>query len=277
MYVVSCRKGFDSDRLLGAENRYRNFTNPTDPTAFADLTLTELLGRAKDKHVCVIVHGFNNRMDSVMKAYWAIVDKLSSTGVMVAPGPGGYGLAIGFTWPGFTTAPGFFAARITSKRAGPFLLDLMNHLRGVAHSVDVQTHSLGARVALTALKNPKKVFVDNLLMAAAAVDHHLLEPGQDFFEAMESCNRCLVYHSKKDSALFSFKLADIGDGIHGALGRGGPRSKPVTIATTKNVYVVDCTAKIGSDHGGYRKTNAYFDHWKQVLSGGPLNRYDELS
>ena len=47
MYVVSCRRGFDSDQLVGAENRYRNYTNPLDPSAFAELTLTELLAKAR--------------------------------------------------------------------------------------------------------------------------------------------------------------------------------------------------------------------------------------
>ena len=27
MYVVSCRKGFDSSQFLGSENQYRNYTN----------------------------------------------------------------------------------------------------------------------------------------------------------------------------------------------------------------------------------------------------------
>lgn len=275
MYVVSCRKGFDSDQLTGAENRYRNYTNPTDATVFSDLTLTELLAKAKNKHVCVLIHGFNNKMTNVMSAYWEMVTRMNTTGVF---GPAGYGLVIGFTWPGMATSLGYFTAMSSARRAGPFLLELVNHLRGAAHSVDVQTHSLGARVALTALKNPKKVFVDNLLLSAPAVDNHLFEPEEDFFPAMESCNKCLVYHSKQDSVLGKFFIpADIADGFHKALGQTGPRNKSITIAKTPNVYVVDCTLRVKKDHSGYRKTDEYFKHWKTVLSGGPLSRYDELS
>ncbi len=275
MYVVSCRRGFDSDQFTGAENRYRNYTNPTDASAFTDMTLTDLLAKAKDKHVCVLVHGFHNQMENVMKAYWEIVVRMNSTGVV---GPDGYGLIIGFTWPGMATSLGYFTAMLSAKRAGPYLLDLVNQLRGEAHSVDVQTHSLGARVALVAMKNPKKVFVDNLILSAPAVDNHLLEPDQDFFPAMESCNRCMVYQSKQDSVLGgAYPLADIADGVHKALGRGGPRNKTITLAQTPNVYVVDCTTRVGKDHSGYRKTDEYFKHWKTVLSGGPLSRYDELS
>ena len=170
MYVVSCRAGFNSDQLIGKDSRYRNFKNPQNSTSFDELTLTELKSVAANKHVCILVHGFNNSIDQVMASYWEIVAKMNATGVF---GPEGYGLVIGFTWPGFSTAPGFFAARLTSKKAGPFLNDLINDLRTVAHTVDVQTHSLGARVALTALK-PKKVFVDNLILSAAAVDNNLL-------------------------------------------------------------------------------------------------------
>ena len=275
MYVVSCRRGFDSDQFTGAENRYRNYTNPTDAAAFTDLTMTEIVAKAKNKHVCILVHGFHNQMVNVMGAYWEIVQRMSDTGVV---GDAGYGLVIGFTWPGMATRLGYFTAMATAKKSGPFLLDLVNALRGEAHSVDVQTHSLGARVALTALKNPKKVFVDNLILSAPAVDNHLFEPDQDFFPALESCNRCLVYHSKQDSVLGKFyRLADIADGFHKALGQGGPRSKAITLAKSPNLYVVDCTTRVKKDHSGYRKSDEYFKHWGRVLTGGALTRYDELS
>ena len=60
------------------------------------------------------------------------------------------------------------------------------------------------------------------------------------------------------------------------LGLKGPRSKPITLQKTPNVYVVDCSARIDS-HGGYRNCSQYYDHWKLVLAGGPMDRYDELS
>lgn len=274
MYVVSCRRGFDSDQFLARENRYRNYTNPLNHAEFQELNLTDILGVAKDKHVGILVHGYNNEMPNVMKAYWDIVGRMNETKTF---GPEGYGLVIGFAWPGFATRPGFFPAVLSARKAGPFLLELINHLRGVAHSVDVQTHSLGARVALTALKDPKKVFVDNLLMSAPAVDHHLLEPEKDFFPVTASCNRCYIYHSKKDPVLgYFYPLGDVSDGIHKALGRKGPRSKSVTESKTKNVYVIDCTDAVRDDHSGYRKTNRYFKHWKTALSGQPMDRYEPL-
>jgi esterase/lipase superfamily enzyme len=274
MYVVSCRRGFDSDRSLAAENAYRNYTNPANASAFQELTKTKLLEKAANKHVCILVHGFNNDVPEVMNAYWKIVTQMDETGVV---GPQGYGLVIGFTWPGFATRLGYFTALPSARRAAPFLADLINAVRGVAHTVDVQTHSLGARVALTALKNPKKIFVDNLLLSAPAVDHHLLEPDQDFFASTQSCNRVFVYHSRNDGVLAkAFYIGDITDGIHAALGLRGPRSKPITLGQTPNVYVVDCAQRVNG-HSAYKDAKQYFAHWRQVLSGTAMSRYDELS
>jgi esterase/lipase superfamily enzyme len=274
MYVISCRRGFDSDQRLAAKNAYRNFTNPTDAGAFEDLTKTELLQRATNKHVCILVHGFNNELPEVMNAYWKITSQMVDTGVT---GASGYGLVIGFTWPGFATAAGFFTAVINAKKAAPFLLESINDLRRVAHTVDIQTHSLGARVALTALRSPNNVFVDNLLLSAAAVDSDLLEPDKDFFSSTLNCNRLFVYHTKQDGVLrAAYPLGDLQDGPGRALGLRGPHSKPLTVAKTPNVYVVDCAQRV-THHGGYKDTRQYFQHWNQVLSGASLPRYDELA
>jgi esterase/lipase superfamily enzyme len=273
MYMVSCRKGFDSNLLFGAENQYRNYTNPQDPDVFTEITKTKILDAATDKHVLVLVHGFNNPMPNVLKSYWEVAKGLDDQGLT---GVGKYGLIIGFTWPGNKYGIGYFGAVPKANKSGASLRELITDLRGVSHSVDIQTHSLGARVALKALADPKKAFVDNLLMTAAAIDNDLLEPGQDFFAAMNSVNRCFTYHSKNDPVLKKgFWIGDILDGLHPALGLKGPRSKPVTLQETPNVYVVDCSARITS-HGGYRKEVKYYEHWIDVLAGGPMHNYDEL-
>jgi esterase/lipase superfamily enzyme len=273
MYLVSCRKGFESDQLLGSENQYRNYTNPTNHSVFQSMTKTQILEKAANQHVAILVHGFNNEIPDVMRGYWRVVTQMKDTGVT---SPEHYGLVLGFTWPGFSTKAGYFTAAVNANKASAFLADLINDVRAVAHTVDVQTHSLGARVALNALKNPKKTFIDNLLLSAPAVDNHVLEPDESFHHSLSSCNRCLVYHSHNDNVLkVGFLLGDVSDGIHRALGLKGPRSKALTLKA-QNLYVVDCAARV-SQHSGYKDTKKYFEHWKQVLSGGPLSRYDELS
>jgi esterase/lipase superfamily enzyme len=275
MYVVSCRKGFESDAQIGAGNLFRNYKNPADPTKFDDLDQNGILDVCRDRHIAILVHGYNNEMHEVMGSYWKIVSEMQAQGLS---GVGGtYRVVLGFTWPGMAIRSGYFAALSTARKAGPFLAALVHSVRTVAKSVDVQTHSLGARVALTALKDPNKVFLDNLLLSAPAVDNHVLEPDKAFHRSLDNCNRCFVYHSKNDPVLKTFyKLGDVTDGIQAALGLRGPRSKPVTLSKTPNLYVVDCAARVTS-HGGYKDTPRYFEHWKQLLAGGPMSRYDELS
>jgi esterase/lipase superfamily enzyme len=185
MYVVSCRKNFDSNIVVAKTNRCRNYTQPGDHTKFQDIDLDVVVKAATNKHVCVLVHGFNNPIANVSKSYWELV-----TGVQTKAA---YGLVVGFTWPGSRTPAGYFGAVPKANRSAPFLRDLINALRPVALSVDVQTHSLGARVALKALADPAKVFVDNLMLTAPAVDHHCLEPGAAFGGSVASCNRCFVF------------------------------------------------------------------------------------
>ena len=274
MIIVSCRRGFDSDAIHATENHYRNYTNPKNSATFKDLTLTDVLDAATNKHVVILVHGFNNPMENVLGAYWEMVQAMKDSFV---GGPAGYGLVIGFAWPGLQTGLGYFPSRLTAKKSAPFLTDLINAVRAVAHSVDVETHSLGARVALVALANPKKVFVDNLLLTAPAVDNNLLEPDEAFYASLGSCNRCFVYHSGRDPVLkVAYLIGDVADGIRKALGLKGPRNKKITLDKCPNVYVVDCTARVDS-HGGYRKIPQFYAHWNQVLSGAPMSRYDELS
>ncbi len=274
MYVVSCRKDFTSNQVMGKENLVRNYINPHDATKFHDMTMDELRVQATNKHVCILVHGYRSPIENVMSSYWELVTRMAAQGVA---GPSGYGLVVGFAWPGKRTRIGYFVARSSARRAAPKLLELVNDLRGVAHTVDVQTHSLGARVALTALRDARKVFVDNLLLTAPAVDNDILETGKDFHASLESCNRCFVYHSKHDKVLrFTYPLGDIADGLKRAIGLRGPRSRVRTLADCPNAYVVDSSTRV-KDHGGYRRAPEYFTHWREVLSGDAISRYDELS
>lgn len=273
MIIASCRRNFSSTRWLSKETRFRDYPDPATLSRFDTLDLDGVRAAAANRHVCLVVHGFNNTLESVLRAYAELHAGMRRTGVA---GPKGYGLMIGFAWPGWTSAPGFLPARSSAERAGTYLRRLVNDLRPAALSVDIQTHSLGARVALTALKNPKEVFVDNLLLSAPAVDCTILDPGREFHKALDSCNRGLVYHSRRDAVLKNaFPLGDAADGIQKALGLIGPKRLQTALRRSSNLYVIDCTACV-PDHGAYRKADAYYAHWLQVLSGAPLKRPDGL-
>lgn len=273
MFIVSSRRKFTSNYFVAKSIQYRFYPDTDDLNAHKRISLAALQAEATNKRVCILVHGYNNDFPAVMEAYGALHASMQTSGV---PGESGYGLVIGFAWPGRASGAGYFTARGAARRAAPHLRKLINDLRSVAHRVDIQTHSLGARVALTALNSPRTVFVDHLFLTAPAVDHHTLEPGRTFHSALDGCNRCLVYHSKKDRVLrVAYPAGDFADGLRKALGLYGPRSRRITLEHCLNVYVIDCAHHVGT-HGGYRGADAYRAHWRRVLSGDALERYSEL-
>ncbi len=273
MIIVSCRKKFSHTRLLSARLQVRDYADPAHSDAHVRISLARLRARARGRRVCLLVHGFRHRLPHVLKSYAELQARMKASGVA---GPAGYGLVVGFTWPGWNSAPGFLAARVTATRAAASLRRLVGHLRPVARGLDVQTHSLGARVALGALLQLEPGSIDNLLLTAPAVDDTILEPGRAFHDALGGCRRCFVYHSRKDDTLRkAYPLGDLADGIQPALGLNGPRRRGNLRKTCPNVYVVDCAARV-PDHGAYRRADAYFRHWRRVLGGQPLARREKL-
>jgi len=272
MILASCRKNFVSEKFLSADLQFRDYPALDQSTNFSALTLANLQAKARDRHVCLLVHGYSNPLGNVLGAYAELQTRMESAGIL---GLFNYGLLVGFTWPGWW-GPGFPIARTSAERAGKHLRQLVNDLRPAALSIDIQTHSLGARVALAALKPPKGVFVDNLLLSAPAVDCTILQPGREFHESRDACNRCLVYHSRRDAVLKKlFPCGDAADSIQPALGLNGPRRPVSALKQNPNLYVIDCTSCV-PDHGGYRKAAQYYAHWSRVLSGNVLARSEKL-
>lgn len=273
MIYVSCRRDFTSDHRFSERNIVREYSG-TIAGPSVELTSDELAARAEGKHVVVLVHGYRNPIKTVDTAYRQVVKTLADRGLLTGPEDGlqeQYGLAIGFAWPGFRTRVlGFVAARPSANRAGGYLRDLLEVLRRTARTTDVQTHSLGARVALQGLSTQDTLWVDNLMMTAPAVDNECLEPNEEFHEALASCARVFVYHSRNDAVLkvYSAIAADR------ALGAKGPENKPVILDECPNVYVVDCA--VVKHHSDYRKETRYFDHWERVLNHETLERYGSI-
>jgi len=275
MILVSCRKDFSSDRLFNDQNVIRDYPNPANLGNFIELDEATLLTRADGRHVLVLVHGYRSPLKNVVSSYHDLARNLAQRDLL-AEGPDGstsqYGLVVGFAWPGFKTRlVGFFAARPWASRSGGYLRALIQTLRRAARTVDIQTHSLGARVALQAVSTDNTLWVDNLMMAAPAVDDECLQPSEEFNEILDSCNRVFVYHSKHDPVLKTYMLAS----IDRALGAKGPENKRVTLEKCLNVYVVDCQAHVKA-HGDYRKKPAYYGHWSRVMNQQQLDRYATL-
>lgn len=245
MILVSCRKNFDSDRAFADANKVEGMTDAA------------LAARVKNKHVVVLIHGYRSALSGVRAAYNTIETGLAAEGLMSASN---YGEVVGFAWPSFRTRISFPAAVGYANQASEYFYDLMK-LLSQAKSIDVQTHSLGARVALQGLTAQTDVKVDNLLLTAPAVDDECIEPNQEFNEPLSRMKRCYVLHSKKDSALAFYPIMK----LDLALGAKGPQHPDIIKTKCPNVYTVDCLKVVKDDHSGYRKTPVYYKFWKQVL------------
>ncbi len=276
MILVSCRKNFSSDQRFSDDLQIRDYPSLSNLNVFTTLSSDELLLRADGRHVLVLVHGYRNPLKNMASAYKDLAHGLTDAGLLAEATTAlasQYSLAIGFAWPGFRTKVlGFLAARPNANRAGGYLRTLTSSLRRAARTIDIETHSLGARVALQALSTDDSLWVDNLMLTAPAADNECLQPKEEYNAVLDSCNRLLVYHSKHDPVLKTYTVA----AVDRALGLKGPESKQVTLEKCPNVFVVDCEKHV-TQHGDYRKKSAYYAHWVKIMNQAQLPRYDVLA
>ncbi len=272
MILISCRKDFSNSRQFATHNIIRNYPLLPKLDSFEELDEKNLAQQMQGKHVLILVHGFRNPLKNVGASYQELLKGLIDAKLM---GDTGYSLVLGFTWPGFETPLGFFPAIPFANRSAGHFRSLLEMASRNARTVDVQTHSLGARVALQALAAGTDGFVDNLMLTAPAVDDESTEPKREFNNALQECRRCIVYHSEKDNTLkIGYRL---GSAPHfdRALGLKGPEHPKIVQDNCPEVLVVDCK-KVVASHGAYRKAGAYYEHWSRVLSDVPLARFETL-
>jgi esterase/lipase superfamily enzyme len=272
MILVSCRKAFSDSRDFSERNAIRNYQFLPRLDRFFELDEGNLAAQMEGKHVLILVHGFRNPLQNVASSYQRVLKGLTDFGLV---GEVNYGLVLGFTWPGFETAAGFFPAVPFANRSAGHFRSLLELASRNARTVDVQAHSLGARVVLQALAGGTSAFVDNVILLAAAVDDEDLEPRQEFTRALEGCRRCLVYHSERDNTLkFAFPIGDAPE-FNRALGWKGPDHPKIIERDCPDVFVIDCKRPVRS-HGGYKSAARYYEHWTRVLREDPLPRFETL-
>ena len=275
MILISCRKDFSNSRGFSPKNEIRNYPFLPKLDTFESVDEMNLAEQMQGKHVLILIHGFRNPLTNVASSYQRVLKGLIDAKLMNDPATEigeGYDLVLGFTWPGFETPLGFFPAVPFANRSAGFFRSLLELASKNAKTVDVQTHSLGARVALQTLAGGTEGFIDNLLLTAPAVDDESIEPGQEFNGALINCRRCLVYHSDKDNTLkIGYRLGD----LDRALGLKGPQHPDIIKAKCPTVIVVNCK-KVVSSHGGYRAAGAYYEHWSRVLNETPLAQFEML-
>jgi esterase/lipase superfamily enzyme len=207
----------------------------------------------KDKKVLLVVHGFNNAGDKVMRNYRVVADHVSA--LKDTDGQALYDLVIGYCWPGYDDPWEYFAAKEHAHALKKRMKGHLLFLSSMAARVDVMAHSMGNRLMFEALnfspaESVKKV-VQNFYSLAAAVDNESIEKKQKYFRVSQNCEEIFVLHSREDDVL---KFLYSGSEWDKALGFDGVENFK---HLPENVQVVDCTPFI-TKHGQYfHDSNVY--------------------
>jgi esterase/lipase superfamily enzyme len=252
-------------RELNVENDANDEALSKEAQDAAPVTQRELAGRVKDLHVLVLVHGYRNPFANCARAYVTLADGLAAAGLI---GGSNYGLVVGYLWPGRRIRPAFpIAVASANKTAQDYLPDLLTAIAKKAKSIDIETHSLGARVGLGAIRTDGERYlgkIDNVLLSAAAVDDESLERSKEFFDSTKTAQRIFNYHSKNDKVVgLAYRLGDFPE-FDKALGSKGTEHPDRLALHSPAVFMVDCQDRIDS-HGGYRFEPKYFEHWAGVV------------
>jgi hypothetical protein len=196
--------------------------NPGDPPPGDPLQA--LKKYIQGQHVLIATHGFN-----VNRA--AGISDLSNWETLLQPPPSS--AFVGLLWPGDSIwlhgldYPG--EARVAND-AGLLLAKFLDANFQGAASVSLASHSLGARLMLSTIKNTS-TRISRLILMAGAIDDNCLN--DEFQAAASKVGAISVLASKKDTVLADlFPLGNFFAGLldqghpwhHAALGRSGPAS-----------------------------------------------------
>lgn len=221
------------------------------------------LESANNKRILILMHGYNTTYESVFKAYHQIEHYMDDAGIDSDE----YGAVIGFLWASCDRALEWWKAERAANRSAPHFLQLLLSLHKRGYTIDLMTHSLGARVSLLALQNfysedADKKCLRNYFLTAGAIDHDSLEPQNEFSFSLRNMEKLFILHSKHDGVMsVAYKLSQP---LDFALGYKGPAS--LDDINADHVYKIDCQEVIRS-HGEYSSEEKIFEFMKSVLNG----------
>ncbi|WFP51144.1 alpha/beta hydrolase [Methylomonas sp. EFPC3] len=249
MILISSRLDFTNSDALLPEGHIIKEIDITKDTTIREISIDTLLNELKDKNVCMLVHGYNNEHEEVRDAYQIIENNIFRNQDFK------YDLIIGYSWPGGDRALEWWSAKSRANavaRRFRLLLELISKNT----TVDVISHSLGARVCLKALKEASTILIRNYYCMAGAVDNESIEIDEEFNLSLSSLERLFIMHSAKDEVLASaYRLAEFDN----ALGLFGPEDKEQVETQLLNVFVANCK-RVVTHHGGYKRSPAVFDY-----------------
>jgi len=194
----------------------------TDITDYCGLAMEDLQGAIEGRHVLIAAHGFNvNRADGIAcLSNWEM-------NLQLPPGSA----FLGLLWPGDSVwAHGldYPDEPKVADQAGVLLGPFIDECFAAAASVSLASHSLGARVVLSTIRNMTRP-VRRLILMAGAVDDNALT--SEFADAAAKVEEISVLASSKDEVLsLAFPMGNFFSGIiavghpwwRAALGHAGP-------------------------------------------------------
>ncbi|MEM7208791.1 MAG: alpha/beta hydrolase [Pseudomonadota bacterium] len=257
MLIASARHSFTNpDVMLSDGHSFGRVDFETDDVV-EHLSKESLQSELKNKRVLLLVHGYNNEHDEVSDAYEIIqqnVDQFLSAH---------YDLVVGYSWPGGDHALEWWSANRRANAVARRLRHLLKMINSVCDTLDVMSHSLGARVVLKALKESNSRICNFHFCTAGAVDNEVLEPDEEFHQALKACNKTFVFHSNKDGVLSVTYRAAQWDR---ALGHTGPEDRKFVDDETDQVHVANCK-NVVSHHGGYKRSRHMYRYIDDAKSG----------
>ncbi|HKA21301.1 MAG TPA: alpha/beta hydrolase [Blastocatellia bacterium] len=270
MLLISSRKNFWEPNFFSNNEAVKDIdlTIPNDPGT--DISDADLLAAVTGKKLHLLIHGYNNDEAAIRNSYAVIESMMSSQGLVGPTAP--YDMLLGYVWPGGNLGISYAFAKKRAEKAAPRVQTLLLSIASVAASLDINTHSLGARVALQALKGVPGKPIRDLFMLAPAVDDESIEIGEKFYSSTQACNGAYVFHSKFDPVLkLWFPLGD----FDAALGLNGPEDPSAIIGHSPNVKVVNCK-KVIKSHSGYKSEAKVYQYWLNELTGTPADQFYTL-
>ena len=271
----------------------------------ADTFPTHVQGdNAQQKHVCFLIHGYNNGFADAADLYTKVCNQLFA-------GPDGLGLCISLDWPSLGSIIGYEPDRDHARECANDVADvfdavntwLINKQRQTAKNPDsackakisIIAHSMGNYVTQKALSavwkrnnQPLSVsLVNQLIMVAADVDNDLFDAkSEDATDGEAVANlsyRVTSLYSGRDDVLgASAGLKHFGTR---RLGRSGLANRPPIEADgTKrdNVWDIDCSSFFPSTvtglsiHGAYFRTDGTINLMRSILKGIDRGVLDQL-
>lgn len=277
MLLISSRQDFWSSTNFSERDAVKDVVLENPSTAQdRDLTEAEYLSALTGRRVLLLVHGYNNTEDAVSLAY-ARIERASRKFLGRK-----YDVITGYTWPGGAIGLAYPVARSRANTAGPRFAVWIRKISRVAASLDIMSHSLGARVALKALGTSPTRTVRNLYLLASAVDNESIEKGEEFFDATKRCARVMVMHSRHDRTLaLWYRLGDALlpwqwlDFLDVALGNSGPEDPADIIRHSPHVLVVNGKGP-RLDHGDYKDHPAVYEFIAKFLAGKTPGQFHSL-